>query len=91
MRAALAELTIQCGGETDPQRIGYAMKRCLSRQPTDTELATLTGLLGKQRARLAAGELNAKRITDGKDDADLAAWTLLARVLLNLDETITKE
>jgi hypothetical protein len=88
---ALAELTMESGGETVPQQIAYALKRCVSRQPTDNELETLTNLLTNQRARLAAGELNAKQITDGKDDAELAAWTLLARVLLNLDETITKE
>jgi hypothetical protein len=88
---ALAELTIQHGGETVSERIVYAMKRCVSREPNATELQTLTKLLMKQRQRLDAGELDAKAITDGKGDAELASWTLLARVLLNLDETITKE
>jgi hypothetical protein len=88
---ALGELTIQQGGETNSDRIAYLMKRCVSREPYEAELRTLAELLTKQRQRLDAGELDAKAITDGKGDAELASWTLLARVVLNLDETITKE
>ena len=67
------------------------MKRCVSRDPNIDEIETLSLMLSKQRERLKLGELDAAVIAgDGADD-ELAAWTLLARVLLNLDETITKE
>ena len=67
------------------------MKRCVSRDPDIDEIETLSQMLSKQRERLRLDELDARVIAgDGADD-ELAAWTLLARVLLNLDETITKE
>jgi hypothetical protein len=31
------------------------------------------------------------KLVEGESPAQLAAWTVVARVLLNLDETITKE
>jgi hypothetical protein len=62
----------------------------------------LLALLQKQEQRLATGWLSARDITGfGVADKsplpakftpnDWAAWTALSRVLLNLDETITKE
>jgi hypothetical protein len=53
----------------------YAFRRCLSRAPSAQESAQLHAFFDKQRARL------------GED----AAWRATARVILNLDETITKE
>ena len=42
--------------------------------------------------RIAAGELNSGKLAGAaKDGAEAAAWTAVARVLLNLDETLTKE
>ena len=91
---ALAAKTLQEGGATDTQRLQFAVRRCLSRPPDALESATLLALLNKQRARYAAGELNAMDLVGdaGKlNQAELASWTTVARVLLNLDETITKE
>ncbi|MCA9144301.1 MAG: PSD1 domain-containing protein [Planctomycetaceae bacterium] len=93
---ALAVKTIEEGGETDEARIAYAVRRCVARSPEADELKTLQGLLDKQRKRLDDGELSATTIAAVEGDAveatrELAAWTLVARVLLNLDETITKE
>jgi hypothetical protein len=48
----------------------------------------LTDFLSKQKKRLAEQMDQAKPLGD---DPEAAAWTALARVLLNLDETITKE
>lgn len=93
---ALAAKTLQDGGDTDDARITYAVRRCVARSPQADELSTLKHLLDQQRKRLAAGELDAKAIInhiEGASEAnnEHAAWTLVARVLLNLDETITKE
>jgi hypothetical protein len=59
----------------DSARIDYAFRLSLSRLPTDDERAILLQLLEKTR---------------NQSDENLA-WTLLARTILNLDETITRE
>ncbi|HUQ90904.1 MAG TPA: DUF1549 and DUF1553 domain-containing protein, partial [Bryobacteraceae bacterium] len=88
---ALAKKTIEAGGKTDDQRITYAFRRCVSRIPTPAERGALQTLLERQTQRFKDGKLNAAEITGGDASAELAGWTVLARVLLNLDETITKE
>ncbi len=99
---ALALRTLREGGSTDGERIEYAFRRCLARQPTQDERDALAGLLAKQQSRLASGELNPADLAavdaehrpmlpDTATPAQLAAWTVVSRVLLNLDETITKE
>lgn len=67
-------------------------RRCLTRPPTEEEMKLLAKFYSEQRTRLASKELDAAKIagTDEADKVDIAAWTLLARALLNLDETITK-
>ena len=68
-------------------------RRCVSRPPNHAELDLLVAFYTTHRERLAKGELDAKAIAgpgDG-DAVERAAWTLTARAVLNLDETITKE
>jgi hypothetical protein len=53
----------------------------------------LEGYLETQRKRLAAGDLDAKKLAGTDEEAaaaELAAWTLVARAMMNLDETIVK-
>jgi hypothetical protein len=80
----------------------YAFRRCVSRIPTGRETAELLEFLGKQTPRLTQGWLNAwglagfspavsAQLPKDATPAQLAAWTAVARLLLNLDETITKE
>jgi len=97
---ALAARALREGGKSDAERLTYAFRLCVSRPPDDFEKATLIALLGKERKRIADGVLSAVEVVTGKKDSpqsgglradDLAAYTILARVLLNLDETITKE
>jgi hypothetical protein len=99
---ALALRTLENGGSTDAERVRHAFRRCLSRPPTDAESTELLALLAKQKRRLADGWLNAwdlsapdpdhpPALPSGATPTQLAAWTVVARVLLNLDETITKE
>lgn len=98
---ALAAETLNEGGNSDAGRLDYAFRRCTARAPSPEELATLDGFLKKQRTRLNAGALDAQVILALGDDVppvqtaasetELAAWTLAARVILNLDETITRQ
>jgi hypothetical protein len=99
---ALALKTAREGGATDASRLEYAFRRVLARRPAAREFTELIGLLNRQRQRFADGELNPWNLATSEPDKafvlpkgvrmdDLAAWTAVARVLLNLDESITKE
>jgi hypothetical protein len=99
---ALALNALKDGGATDAQRLAYAFRRCVSRQPNPKETAELIGLLNKERRRAADGWLDVWALTGlqasnpgvlpkGATPVQYAAWTAVSRVLLNLDETITKE
>ncbi|MBI1347562.1 DUF1553 domain-containing protein [bacterium] len=68
-------------------------QRCLTRQATADELAALTDFYAKQKSRAEAQELDVVALSgeSSAQSADAAVWTAVARVLLNLDETITKE
>lgn len=97
-----ARKTLEEGGPTDADRVTYAFRRALSRPPTVDEKQELLALLDKQTRRIDGGTLNANEIATGVKDApqtlpagatatQWAAYTVVSRVLLNLDETITKE
>ncbi|MDX1965221.1 MAG: PSD1 and planctomycete cytochrome C domain-containing protein [Pirellulales bacterium] len=99
---ALARRILQSGGPTDLDRINFAFRTVLSRSPSDKEIAAILQLLEKQEARIAAGWVNPWEIATGKKEfptdlpkdtnpTQLAAYTIASRVLLNLDETVTKE
>jgi hypothetical protein len=99
---ALALKTAKEGGSTDAARLEFAFRSVLARRPTQAESSELIGLLNRQRTRFAAGESNPWNLATNDPDKpfvlpkgvkmdDLAAWTAVTRVLLNLDETITKE
>jgi hypothetical protein len=79
----------------DKERIRLAFRRALAREPSDTELAGLLEYLGAQRSEFAAAPQEASQVapggTAGTSAADAAAWTMVARVLLNLDEFVTRE
>lgn len=80
----------------DEARIRSAFKRCFAREPSDQERSTLRGYVEAQRLHFAAAPEQAERVLPGElppgiDRPQAAAWTMLARVLLNLDEFITRE
>jgi hypothetical protein len=89
---ALAAVTLAHGGATDEDRIAYAFRRCTARMPDTPDIETIRRFLEKQRRRIAAGALSAADILgDGDTNVELAAWALASRVMLNLDETITRQ
>ena len=99
---ALALRTLSEGGSTDADRLVYAFRRCVARRPSEPETAALLDLLERQAQRFARPDAAPWQLAAndpakppplpaGATPPQLAAWTAVARVLLNLDETITKE
>ncbi len=98
----LAQRVLREGGTSDASRLEYAFRCCVSRKPTQDELKELETLLQKQLERFSAKDAKPLELATsdasklpalpkGANEAQLAAWTAVSRVLLNLDETITKE
>ncbi len=98
---ALALRVLREGGTEDATRADHAFQLCTSRLPTGAERDEVLALLKSRRQRVADGWLNPREVTtgdpatlptlpDGTTPQDAAAWTLVARVLLNLDETMSK-
>jgi len=97
----LALRILREGGATDAARADFAYRLCTARPIKPEEHAAVAGLLRDSRQRLADGWLNPWEIAtgepgrqptlpEGTTPQDAAAWTIVARVLLNLDETLTK-
>lgn len=73
----------------DPRRgIVDGFRACTARTPSDGEISMLYNLFTSTRQKYYADWRSAKAL--GKDATE-AAWVVVANVLLNLDETITKE
>lgn len=99
---ALGQRMLREGGDTDAARLSYGFRLCTSRLPTEMEKAELEKLLKKHRERFAEGWLSPAEVIFGSKElkekppagttpTQWASYTLVARVLLNLDETITRE
>ena len=96
----LAERVMREGGDGTESRIAFAFRLPLARQPKPEEVTVLKRIYNAQLAHyrsnpgsaaasklLAVGESpRDKRL----DPAELAAWTTVAGVILNLDEVITR-
>ncbi len=86
------------GGDTDDSRLTWAFRRAVSRAPKPEELTILQKLLAKHREEFRANPAGADQLDrtgeaplpDGLNKPDLAAWTSIARTILNLHETITR-
>src|SRR5207249_468614 len=98
---ALALRVLREAAATDRDRAAYAFKLCISRPPTPAEMDEIMALYRSQRKRLADGWISSRAVATGNHETlpelpkdvsptDAAAWTIVARVLLNLDETLTK-
>ncbi|WP_231934399.1 PSD1 and planctomycete cytochrome C domain-containing protein [Botrimarina colliarenosi] len=78
--------------ESDESRIERAFVLAVSRPPTAAEATTLGEYLRSVRSEIAAGTVDAAAVSGAEEHSEeLAAWTLVARCLLNLDETITRQ
>jgi hypothetical protein len=94
----LAERMLLEGGASTDDRIAFGFRLATGRRPAERERDVLRRLLGKQRALYGADAPLARQLLevgesarrDGIAEPELAAWTIVATTILNLDETLTK-
>lgn len=95
---ALAQRMHREGGASADERIAFAFRLATARPPGQKELHTLHALYDSERQEYEQHHAEAHELLavgDSERDKalpveDLAAWTTVASVILNLDETITK-
>lgn len=89
---------LERGGDSDRSKVEFAMARALARDISDQEATALLSLLEQAREEYKSNPEAAKTLLkvgqyptpDGRDYIELAAWTNVARTILNLHETITR-
>jgi hypothetical protein len=95
---ALARRITSEGGSTVVDRVQYGLTLSLGRPATPEQVAVLVDLYKAERSRYAADPEAAKALATepigplppGSDPAEMAAWTAVANVLLNLDGVLTR-
>lgn len=94
---ALARRVSAEGGDSDRARLKFLYLTCVSRKPSEIEAQRLLDLLKEVRGQYGADEgFSKKMATDplgdlpGADYVELASWSALANVILNLDEMIMR-
>ncbi|MBY0523516.1 MAG: PSD1 and planctomycete cytochrome C domain-containing protein [Gemmataceae bacterium] len=95
---ALAERTLRDGGKDAESRLAFLFQQATARKPGAGEMAVLMETLNGHLATYRKDVDAAKRLInvgetkpdDRLDLAELAAWTMLANLALNLDEVISK-
>ena len=90
LAAAVANLpTDGRGAQSDRARLATLLRRTLLREARAAELDLLAALLDDERDRFA-GDIAAATALTGRGDPNLAAWTSVASVILNLDEFLSR-
>ena len=94
----LAERVLREGGTAPETRLAFAFRLASGRTPEEGEMKILRASLDKMLAAYRADEPGARALLAvgaSKSDssvpaAELAAWTAVANIILNMDEVITK-
>ncbi|MEZ6087733.1 MAG: DUF1553 domain-containing protein [Pirellulaceae bacterium] len=100
-RALLLEEASASGDQSftdDQSRLAWIFESLTSRPPSESEISELTGLLADARSTFANQAKNASLLLKVGDSPvnssvateELAAWTVVASTLLNLDQVVTK-
>jgi hypothetical protein len=95
---ALGRRMVKEGGPTLESKLQYGFRLCLTRPPREVEMKRLTELYMKAQQEYAKNtKLALQMATDpvgplpaGVQAPEMAAWTVVGNVLLNLDETFAK-
>ena len=96
---ALAERMVREGGESAAGRVRSGYLRALGRPPSEIESGLLASLAREQEDKFRSAPDQARAllqigdspVSPEMESAELAAWTIVASGILNLDETISKE
>ena len=94
----LAERMMRAAASRPADRIVVGFCLATARRPTADELRILETLYAAERAEYARDTAAAKKLLsvgdsphdESLDPRELAAWTMVANLILNLDETVTK-
>ena len=95
---AFAQRILASGRSSDSERVEWAIRDSLCRKVVSNESQLLLSLLDKHRAEYIADPASADKLLSVGDypiasdlnRTELAAWTSVARAILNLHETITR-
>ena len=95
----LAERVMKDGGETPQARISRAFQLAIARPPRDSEMQVLIDGFNQHLGQYRAHPESARELVSvgeyprnqALDVSELAAYTAVSSLILNLDETITKE
>ncbi len=91
MARALASDVVGQSTASDERIATTVFRRILTRPPRSSELAAILKFRQRQLERLRNGELSPVSIGgSSKATAELAAWVMVVRSVMNLDEAITK-
>jgi hypothetical protein len=93
-QAFSARLLVEARGDFEP-RLNFAYREALGRAPSAAEVSRLRLYYDRQRKLLADDAQSIAQLAphqpDGSTPLEMAVWTTLASVLMNLDEFITRE
>ena len=95
---AFAARIIEHGGTTVGERLDFALMSAVGRKPRAEEVTVLSKLLEKHLSEYQQDKASAQKlihvgqapVSANVDVPELAAWTNVARAILNLHETITR-
>ncbi|MEC9046723.1 MAG: PSD1 and planctomycete cytochrome C domain-containing protein [Planctomycetota bacterium] len=94
-----AQRMLDEGGSRDEDRLRWALELATCAAPAAADVADLASLLDDQRRAFRVAQASAKALVQvgaaasagGVDAAELAAWTMVANVILNLDAVLSKD
>jgi hypothetical protein len=89
---------IEKGGTSPLEKAAFGFRACLVRPPSDAEVQRLVKLHDEAKLKFSKDKSKATQLAttplgplpNGMDVVDAAAWTVVANVILNLDEMLMK-
>ena len=93
-----AERVMNEGGISTNDRIDFAFRSLLSRKPTQNEILSLSNLFEEYLSQFNGDPMSAKKLLSAGESpqneqlnsSELAAWTMITHLLLNLSEAVTR-
>jgi hypothetical protein len=94
MAQALGRRMVKNGGGDIPSRVRFGLELCLARPANAEQVTAIVQLYEQELANYSKDTEAAKKLagiaSEGHEAAEMAAWTVVANVLLNLDGVLMK-